>query len=29
MIRGKIFTDVKEHSRDTQHVEREVSVVLL
>ena len=29
MIRGKIFTDVKEHSRDTQHVVREVSVVLL
>lgn len=29
MIRGKIFTDVKEHSRDTQHVEREVSEVLL
>ena len=29
MIRGKIFTDVKEHSRDAQHVEREVSVVLL
>ena len=29
MIRRKIFTDVKEHSRDTQHVEREVSVVLL
>ena len=29
MIRGKIFTDVKEHSRDTQHVEGEVSVVLL
>ena len=28
MIRGKIFTDVKEHSRDTQHVVREVSVVL-
>lgn len=29
MIRGKTFTDVKEHSRDTQHVQREVSVVLL
>ena len=29
MIRRKIFTDVEEHSRDTQHVEREVSVVLL
>lgn len=29
MIRGKTLTDVKEHSRDTQHVQREVSVVLL